>query len=128
MRGGEIFVPKIPSMKLIDIARAVAPGCEIECIGIRPGEKLHEVLLSEDEARNAVETDDMYVVQPTHSWWEKGNWKKARSLPDGFRYTSDGNAQWMTAEVLVELVELLSSGASGSNGGLALASRTLRVS
>src|ERR1017187_9859941 len=78
MRGGEIFIPKIPSMKLIDMAEAVAPGCELECIGIRSGEKLHEVLLSEDEARNAVETDDMYFVQPNHSWWQRENWKHGR--------------------------------------------------
>src|SRR6202142_2719008 len=77
MQGGEIFVPKIPSMRLVDLAEAVAPGCRVECIGIRPGEKLHEVLLSEDEARNAVATDDMFVVQPAHSWWRKENWEQA---------------------------------------------------
>src|SRR6266576_2627182 len=71
MHGGELFVPKIPSMKLLDMAQAVGPDCQIDCIGIRPGEKLHEVLLSEDEARNAVETDDMFVIQPSHSWWKK---------------------------------------------------------
>src|SRR5271165_6761154 len=68
MHGGEIFVPKIPSMRLVDLAEAVAPGCLVECIGIRPGEKLHEVLLSEDEARNTVELDDMYIIQPSHPW------------------------------------------------------------
>jgi UDP-N-acetylglucosamine 4,6-dehydratase len=105
MRGGEIFVPKIPSMKLIDMATAIAPGCEVECIGIRAGEKLHEVLLSEDEARNAAETDDMYVVQPLHSWWQKGNWKQARALPEGFRYSSDTNREWLTREELFDLLE-----------------------
>src|SRR5712691_3258214 len=64
MHGGEIFVPKIPSMRLVDLAETIAPGCAVETIGIRPGEKLHEVLLSEDEARNAVELDEMYVIQP----------------------------------------------------------------
>src|ERR1700681_2748419 len=68
MHGGEIFVPKIPSMKLLDMAQAIAPDCQIDCVGIRAGEKLHEVLLSEDEARNAIETDDMFVIQPAHSW------------------------------------------------------------
>src|SRR5262250_391502 len=67
MHGGEIFVPKIPSMKILDMAQAVGPDCQIDCIGIRPGEKLHEVLLSEDESRNAVETDDMFVIEPAHS-------------------------------------------------------------
>src|SRR6478735_8303929 len=82
MHGGEIFVPKIPSMKILDMAQAVAPDCQIECIGIRPGEKLHEVLLSEDESRNSLETDDMFVIQPAHAWWKKENWGKARPLPE----------------------------------------------
>lgn len=128
MRGGEIFVPKIPSMKLIDMAEAVAPGCEVECIGIRPGEKLHEVLLSEDEARNTVETDDMYVVQPTHTWWQKENWKQARALPDGFRYASDSNPQWLTGDELFELIESDSPDTGIANRGLALTARRLRIS
>lgn len=105
MHGGEIFVPKIPSMRLVDLAEVVAPGCAIEFIGIRPGEKLHEVLLSEDEARNAVELDEMYIIQPTHPWWKKANWVHARTLPQGFRYTSDTNEQWLTHEQLQELIE-----------------------
>ncbi len=72
MHGGEIFVPKIPSMRLVDLAEAIAPGCAVEYIGIRPGEKLHEVLLSEDEARNAVEFDEMFIIQPSHPWWKTG--------------------------------------------------------
>src|SRR5246500_5197440 len=82
MHGGEIFIPKIPSMKLLDMAQAVAPDCEIECVGIRPGEKLHEVLLSEDEARNSVESDGMFVIQPAQVWWAKENWSDARPLPE----------------------------------------------
>ena len=105
MHGGEIFVPKIPSMRLVDLAEVVAPGCAIEFIGIRPGEKLHEVLLSEDEARNAVELDEMYIIQPTHPWWKKANWIHARALPQGFRYTSDSNEQWLSHEQLQELIE-----------------------
>jgi UDP-N-acetylglucosamine 4,6-dehydratase len=105
MFGGEILVPKIPSMRLVDLAEAVAPGCDVEYIGIRPGEKLHEVLLSEDEARNAVELDDMYVIQPSHPWWKRANWVHARELPPGFRYTSDSNAEWLTNEQLHELIE-----------------------
>ena len=110
MHGGEIFVPKIPSMKLLDMAEAVAPDCQIECIGIRPGEKLHEVLLSEDESRNAVESDDMFIIQPAHSWWKVENWKQARPLPENFRYASDTNTQWLTAEDLYALVEGSSPG------------------
>lgn len=105
MHGGEIFVPKIPSMKLTDLAETIAPGCEVESIGIRPGEKLHEVLVSEDEARNTVELDDMYVIQPAHSWWSRQNWKDAQPLPEGFRYGSDTNARWLTGEELRALIE-----------------------
>jgi UDP-N-acetylglucosamine 4,6-dehydratase/5-epimerase len=106
MHGGEIFVPKIPSMRLTDMAETIAPGCEVECIGIRPGEKLHEVLVSEDEARNTVELDDMYVIQPAHPWWSGQNWKDGQPLPDGFRYGSDSNARWLTSEELQGLIEV----------------------
>ncbi len=105
MHGGEIFVPKIPSMRLVDLATAIAPGCAMEYIGIRPGEKLHEVLLSEDEARNAVELDEMYIIQPSHPWWKSANWIHAKGLPQGFRYTSDSNEQWLSHAQLQELIE-----------------------
>lgn len=105
MRGGEIFVPKIPSMKVLDMAQAIAPECQIDCVGVRAGEKLHEVLLSEDEARNAVEMEDMFVIQPAHSWWRKENCKNAAPLAEGFRYASDSNSQWLSAEDLYQLVE-----------------------
>ncbi len=104
MHGGEIFVPKIPNMKLTEMAEAIATGCEVEYIGIRPGEKLHEVLVSEDEARNAVELDDMYVIQPLRSWWRAENWRGGISLPDGFRYTSDSNSRWLTNQELQALI------------------------
>jgi UDP-N-acetylglucosamine 4,6-dehydratase/5-epimerase len=104
MHGGEIFVPKIPSMRLIDLAEAVAPGSQIEDVGIRPGEKLHEVLVSEDESRKTVEIDDMYVIQPSHSWWNRENWAQARRVPDDFRYASDTNADWLTSAQLAALV------------------------
>jgi UDP-N-acetylglucosamine 4,6-dehydratase/5-epimerase len=120
MHGGEIFVPKIPSMKLLDMAHAVAPDCQVECIGIRPGEKLHEVLLSEDESRNAVETDNMFVIQPAHSWWKKENWGQARALPENFRYASDTNTDWLTADALYDLVE-------GSAPGLSVVARNTKL-
>ena len=104
MHGGEIFVPKIPSMNLMEMAGVIAPGCDVEAIGIRPGEKLHEVLISEDEARQAIETEDMFVIQPAHPWWRKENWKQGRALPEGFRYSSDNNPQWLSAEDLYELM------------------------
>jgi len=106
MHGGEIFVPKIPSMRLTELAETVAGNCKVDYIGIRPGEKLHEVLVSEDEARQTVEIDDMFVIQPSHPWWKTENWVQARTLPDGFRYASDTNTQWLTSDQLVELVGL----------------------
>src|ERR1700678_3473909 len=106
MHGGEIFVPKIPSMRLVDLAETVAPGCQVHGIGIRPGQKLHEVLLSEDEARTAVELDDMFVIQQSHPWWKRGNWIHARQVPQGFHYTSDTNDRWLTNEQMQELLDL----------------------
>ncbi|MDD5468534.1 MAG: UDP-N-acetylglucosamine 4,6-dehydratase (inverting) [Anaerolineales bacterium] len=99
MEGGEVFVPKIPSMNIMDLARAVAPQAEIEVIGIRPGEKLHEVLINEDEARSTVELEDMYVVQPTTEFWFGHTWQaKGQPLPENFRYASDTNPHWLTVE------------------------------
>jgi len=99
MEGGEVFVPKIPSTTVIDLARAIAPEAEIEIIGIRPGEKLHEDLLSADEARHTVELENMYVVQPAEAFWFGYSWKnKGKSLPDGFTYTSENNTEWLDVE------------------------------
>jgi UDP-N-acetylglucosamine 4,6-dehydratase/5-epimerase len=103
MHGGEVFVPKIPSMNIMDLAEALAPGCGVNHIGIRPGEKLHESLLSEDEARNAVELEDMYIVQPLHPWWNETLWTGGKPA-DGFRYSSETNTKWLTVEQLKPLV------------------------
>ncbi len=104
MHGGEVFVPKIPSMKVVDLARAIAPKAKIEVIGIRPGEKLHEVLISEDEARTTVERQDMYVVVPSEPLWERSLHYEGEPLPDGFRYTSDTNPQWLDLEGIKKFV------------------------
>lgn len=109
MCGGEVFVPKIPSMNIMDLAKVVAPDCAIETIGIRPGEKLHEVLISEDEARNSVELDDMFVVlQSFHPLWGEDDSRRYRPLPQDFRYGSDSNSQWLEAKDLQKLVAELS--------------------
>jgi UDP-N-acetylglucosamine 4,6-dehydratase len=100
MRGGEIFVPKIPSMNILELSRAIAPDCEVETIGIRPGEKTHEVLVSEDEARYTLEFDDKFVILPRGAQ----GWDGGRSLPPGFRYASDTNPHQLTAEALVSLL------------------------
>ena len=106
MAGGEVFVPKIPSMKVGDLADAIAPGCRRETIGIRPGEKLHEVLISEDEARHTVELDDMFVVQPAGALWFGHAWTdRGRSVPEGYRYASDNNTQWLGVEAIREMVK-----------------------
>ncbi len=104
MQGGEIFVPKLPSMRIMDLAKAVVQDAQIRVIGIRPGEKLHELLVSEDEARQTLEFDDRFVVLPAHSWLNKGKWKGGRPLPDGFRYSSDQNTQWLGLEDFEKLV------------------------
>jgi UDP-N-acetylglucosamine 4,6-dehydratase len=110
MQGGEVFIPKIPSTRIIDLARVIAPQAELEVVGIRPGEKLHEVLLHEDEARSAVELDDMYVVLPTavgigfarelHEKWGQSG----RRLAEGFRYGSENNPVWLTIEQIRDIV------------------------
>jgi UDP-N-acetylglucosamine 4,6-dehydratase len=105
MVGGEVFVPKIPSMRMLDLAKAIAPECTVKFIGIRPGEKLHEVLVSEDEARHAVETDSMFVIRPSFPWWKSGNWPDGKPLPNGFFYTSDSNSDWLTAEEFWSLID-----------------------
>jgi UDP-N-acetylglucosamine 4,6-dehydratase/5-epimerase len=105
MRGGEVFVPKIPSTRVIDLAKAIAPQAELEVIGIRPGEKLHEVLIHEDEARVTVEMDDMFVVQPTIELWFGREWQeRGRPLPEGFRYASDTNPQWLDMDQIRGIV------------------------
>ncbi len=106
MHGGEVFVPKIPSMSVKDLGAAIAPECEIVYSGIRPGEKLHEVLVSEDEARSAVELDDMFVVQPTGTLWFGKEWEKVgKKLPDGFRYASNTNTEWLDLEGVKEMIK-----------------------
>lgn len=105
MRGGEVFVPKIPSTHIVDLAQAIAPGAKIDVIGIRPGEKLHEVLIHEDEARSTIELDDMFVVQPSGSLWFGRDWEKlGNSLPEGFRYSSDNNSHWLNLEEIQAMV------------------------
>jgi UDP-N-acetylglucosamine 4,6-dehydratase len=104
MEGGEVFVPKIPSMHILDLAKAVAPECKIEIIGIRPGEKLHEALISADEAHHTLELEDMFVIQPMHPWWSQQSWPQGRPLPDGFKFTSDTNPQWLTIDQLRDML------------------------
>jgi UDP-N-acetylglucosamine 4,6-dehydratase len=105
MEGGEVFVPKIPSTKVIDLAKAIVPNAKINIIGIRPGEKLHEDLISEDEARHTIELEKMYVIQPAEATWFGYSWKdKGKQLPDNYRYTSDNNTEWLDIEGIQKFV------------------------
>jgi len=97
MKGGEVFVPKIPSMRLTDLARALAPDLPHEIVGVRPGEKLHEVMVTEDDARLTLELDDRYVICPNLLAWSPAHLEAlgARPVPQGFRYSSDRNSEWL---------------------------------
>ena len=96
--GGEIFIPKIPSMRVTDLAEAMAPGEPYEVIGIRPGEKLHEVLITDDESRHSIDAGDIYVVLPEHPWWtDAPHWLQGQPLPEGFVYASGTNDEWLDA-------------------------------
>lgn len=106
MKGGEIFIPKIPSMNIMDLAKAVAPGCKYEFVGIRPGEKLHEALISEDDGRKTLEYEDHYIIQPDFSWWSEKKVQGGKPVPEGFKYTSDANPQWLKAEDLKKMIEI----------------------
>lgn len=104
MRGGEVFVPKIPSMKLVDLAKAVAPECAVDVIGMRPGEKLHEALVSRDESRLTYELEDRYIIEPPFSFWADRHGPPGTPMPPDTTYASDTNDQWLTAEALLEMI------------------------
>ena len=95
MNGGELFVPKIPSMKITDLVAAIAPNSKIKEIGIRPGEKLHEEMISPDDSRRAVMQKTKFILSPTSSDWAYVE-PKGEKLPEGFSYRSDTNDQWLT--------------------------------
>lgn len=105
MQGGEIFVPKIPSMNIMDLAKAIAPECEINIIGIRPGEKLHEIMITSDDARHTLECKDYYIITPEFTWWTNQNNHHGKPLPENFAYVSNENPQWLSVSDLRELME-----------------------
>jgi UDP-N-acetylglucosamine 4,6-dehydratase len=106
MQGGEIFIPKIPSMRMVDLARAMAPDMAHQIVGIRPGEKLHEVMVTADDSRLAFELDDRYVIEPSFNWWTRTPYEQHTCVPvpDGFSYASDTNTDWLTADRLAQLL------------------------
>lgn len=107
MQGGEIFVPKIPSMRIVDLARTMAPDLPHRIVGIRPGEKLHEIMITEDDARQTVELPDRFIIEPAFKWWDRGPYAKqgASAVADGFNYRSDTNPDWLTAAAMRALLE-----------------------
>jgi UDP-N-acetylglucosamine 4,6-dehydratase len=104
MRGGEIFVPKIPSMKITDLAAVVAPGCKIKVVGIRPGEKLHEVLIPRDEMRQTIAFKDMYVICPDTPLWKNPKLKGGKLVKSDFEYASDTIGHYLKAAELKRLI------------------------
>ena len=105
MRGGEIYVPKIPSMRIMELAEVVAPGCEIELVGIRSGEKLHEAMISADEASRTLEYETFFMILPANSVWHEGGSAGGTPVPEGFEYTSDANPSAMSGTELANLIE-----------------------
>jgi len=106
MQGGEIFVPKIPSMRIMDLAQAIAPDCEFETIGIRPGEKLHETLISEDDAPNTFELDDYFIIAP-YLRMRRGNDIPGKPVAADFVYSSDANNHWLSRDDILKEIEKL---------------------
>ncbi|MBN2473900.1 MAG: UDP-N-acetylglucosamine 4,6-dehydratase (inverting) [Pirellulales bacterium] len=110
MRGGEIFVPRLPSMNIVDLARAVAPDCRTETVGIRPGERLHETMISEDDARHTLQYDDYFAILPDPAmlhFSREPDPEGGRSCAEGFRYSSDTNDEWLSVEELRRMVGLM---------------------
>jgi len=108
MCGGELFVPKIPSMNIMDLAKAIAPECETKIVGIRPGEKLHELMITRDDSRQTLEFDNFYVIQPNFKFWDRrSSWNGGRSVPEQFEYSSESNPWRLSIEEMRVLIEKL---------------------
>jgi UDP-N-acetylglucosamine 4,6-dehydratase len=108
MCGGELFVPKIPSMNILDLAKAIAPECETKIVGIRPGEKLHELMITRDDSRQTLEFDNFYVIQPNFKFWDRRcSWNSGHSVPEQFEYSSESNPWRLSIEEMRELIKKL---------------------
>jgi len=106
MCGGELFVPKIPSMNIMDLTAALAPGCEAKVIGIRPGERLHELMIPKDEARKTVEYEKFFVIQPDFRFWQRRcTWNGGRPAADDFEYRSDNNPWRLTVDEMKAMIK-----------------------
>jgi UDP-N-acetylglucosamine 4,6-dehydratase len=108
MLGGELYVKKIPSMKMVDLGRAIAPDLKLKEIGIRPGEKIHEMMISEEDSRHTLEFDSYYIIQPNFDWWDpKTSHKDGCPVPVDFKYHSGNNPEWLSIEQMQTLIEEL---------------------
>jgi UDP-N-acetylglucosamine 4,6-dehydratase len=107
MVGGELFVPKLPSMNIMDLAKAIDPACKTEIIGIRPGEKIHEVMIPIDDARRTVEFDRYYIMQPNFPFWEKRNNHGGKPVDENFEYNSGTNPWILTVEDMQRIIKTL---------------------
>ena len=108
MCGGELFVPKIPSMNIMDLAKSIAPECETEIVGIRPGEKLHELMITRDDSRQTLEFDNFYVIQPNFKFWDRRcSWNGGNSVSEEFEYSSESNPWRLSIEEMRALIEKL---------------------
>lgn len=110
MIGGEIFIPKLPSTSIMDLIEAIAPNCECETIGIRPGEKLHEIMIPRDDARNAIDYGNFFVIQPPHAWWDdKAFIDKNGGIPcsKNFEYSSETNNVWLSVDEIKNMANSL---------------------
>jgi FlaA1/EpsC-like NDP-sugar epimerase len=107
MMGGEIYVKKIPSIKVVDIAKVIAPEAKHKIIGIRPGEKIHEQMIGSDDSNSTFEYLDYYKILPQINEWEKDNLriKNGKKVPDGFSYISNANQDWMTKSELKKWID-----------------------
>jgi UDP-N-acetylglucosamine 4,6-dehydratase len=107
MWGGELFVPKIPSADILTLAQAIAPGCRLRTVGIRPGEKLHELMIGEDDSRRCRDMGDHYVLQPQFPWWPERRLANGSPVPDGFSYRSDTNPHRLSVDEIRCMLERL---------------------
>ena len=104
MQGGEIFVPKIPSMKIVNFVKAIGPNCSLKIIGIRPGEKLHETMITEDDSRYTLELNDRYIIKPVISFWSNDYKIDGKEVSENFVYKSNTNTEWINSDQIIDLL------------------------
>lgn len=107
MKGGEVYVKKIPSMRVVDLATAIGPKCRQKEVGIRPGEKLHEVMITKADARHTLEFEEYFIIEPEYNWWDKKSYPNGKRVREDFIYSSDTNDEWLSVEEMQEKLKEL---------------------